>query len=166
MEVKLQNEYDWATIRVSTGLHSLLETLEDILLGCKKNLCIFFCKMLWKTWMNFLANPIFSCFSSFKKLPYWLFVPLFTHDAGEDWGQEEKGTTEDEMAGWHHQLNEHEFEQAPRDGEGQGSQACCSPWGHKESDTTEQLNNIIYSYRCCDYIGPTWVTRQLPPSPH
>ena len=74
--------------------------------------------------------------------------------------------TEDKMTGWHHQLNEHEFEQAPRDGEGQGSQACCSPWGHKESDTTEQLNNIIYSYRCCDYIGPTWVTRQLPPSPH
>ena len=63
--------------------------------------------------------------------------------------------TEDEMAGWHHQLNGHEFEQAPGDGEGQGSQACCSPWGHKESDTTEQLNNnIIYSYRCCDYMGP------------
>ena len=49
--------------------------------------------------------------------------------------------TEDEMVGWHHQLNEHEFEQAPGDGEGQGSLACCSPWGHKESDMTEQLNN-------------------------
>ena len=53
---------------------------------------------------------------------------------------EEKGTTEDELVGWHHQLNGHEFEQAPGDGEGQGSLACSSPWSHKESDTTEQLN--------------------------
>ena len=51
-------------------------------------------------------------------------------DAGKDWRQEEKGTTEDKMVGWHHQLNEHEFEQAPGNGEGQGSLACCSPWGH------------------------------------
>ena len=49
--------------------------------------------------------------------------------------------TEDELVGWHHQLSGHEFEQAPGDGEGQGSLVCCSPWGHKESDTTEQLNN-------------------------
>ena len=48
--------------------------------------------------------------------------------------------TEDEMAGWHHQLNGHEFEQAPGVGDGQGVLVCCSPWGHKESDTTEQLN--------------------------
>ena len=53
--------------------------------------------------------------------------------------QEEKGTTEDEMVGWHHRLNE--FEQALGDGEGQGSLACCSPWGHRESDATERLNN-------------------------
>ena len=52
-----------------------------------------------------------------------------------------KGTTEDEMVEWHHQLNGHEFEQTPRDSEGQGSLACCSPWGCKESDMTEQLNN-------------------------
>ena len=58
-------------------------------------------------------------------------------DAGRDWGQEEKETTEDEMAGWHHQVDGHEFEQAPQDGEGQGSLVCCSPWGHKESDVTE-----------------------------
>ena len=50
-------------------------------------------------------------------------------DAGKDWGHEEKGTTEDEMVGWHHRLNGHEFEQTPRDGEGQGSLACCSPCG-------------------------------------
>ena len=49
--------------------------------------------------------------------------------------------TEDEMVGWHNQLNGHEFEQAPGDGDGRGSLACCSPWGCKESDTTEQLNN-------------------------
>ena len=56
------------------------------------------------------------------------------------WWQEEKGTTEDDMVGWHHRLDGHEFEQAPGVGDGQGSLACCSPWGHKESDTTEWLN--------------------------
>ena len=67
-------------------------------------------------------------------------------DAGKDWRQEEKGTTEDEMVGWHHWLDEHEFEWAPRDSERQGSLASCSPWGHKESDTTEQLNNKQLAY--------------------
>ena len=57
-------------------------------------------------------------------------------DAGKDWGQEEKGTTEDEMAGWHHWLNEHEFEQTLEDGEGQGSPAGCIPCGRKELDMT------------------------------
>ena len=61
-------------------------------------------------------------------------------DAGKDWRQEDKGTPEDEMVGWHHQLNGHEFEQAPGAGDGQGYLACCSPWGRKESDTTERLN--------------------------
>ena len=56
-------------------------------------------------------------------------------DAGKDWGQEEKWATEDEMIRWYHWLKGHEFEQTLRDGEGQGSLACCSPWGHKESDT-------------------------------
>ena len=51
--------------------------------------------------------------------------------------------TEVEMVGWHHRLNGHEFEQTPVDDEGQGSLACCSPWGHKELETTEQLNNNI-----------------------
>ena len=57
-------------------------------------------------------------------------------DTGKDWNQEEKGAIEGETVEWHHQLNGHEFEQAPRDGEGQESMACCSPWGHKELDTT------------------------------
>ena len=61
--------------------------------------------------------------------------------AGKDWRQEEKGMTEDEMVGWCHWLNGHESEQAPGVGEGQGSLVCCDPQGHKESDTTERLNN-------------------------
>ena len=61
-------------------------------------------------------------------------------DAGQDWRQEEKVTTEDEMAGWYHQLNGHEFEQALGVGDGQGSLVCCSPCGHKDSDTTVGLN--------------------------
>ena len=61
-------------------------------------------------------------------------------DAGEDWGQEEKGMTEDEMAGWHHQSDGHGCGWTLGVGDGQGGLACCHSWGHKESDTTEQLN--------------------------
>ena len=61
-------------------------------------------------------------------------------DAGEDWGQE-KGMTEDEMVEWHHWFDGYKFEQTLRDCEGQGSLVCCSQWSHKESDTTEWLNN-------------------------
>ena len=61
-------------------------------------------------------------------------------DAGRDWGQEEKGMTENEMAGWHHRLDAHEFGWTPGDGDGQGGLACCNSWGRKESDTTERLN--------------------------
>ena len=78
-------------------------------------------------------------------------------DAGKDWRQEEKGMTEDEMVGWHHQLNGHEFEQALAVGDGQGSLACCSPWGQKELNTTERLNwikfvsTVICSFLCTDF---------------
>ena len=61
-------------------------------------------------------------------------------DAGRDWGHEEKGTTEDEMAGWHHWLNGHGFGWTPGIGDGQGGLVCCDSWGRKESDTTEPLN--------------------------
>ena len=61
-------------------------------------------------------------------------------DAGRDWGQEEKGTAEDEMAGWHHWLDGHESEWTPGVSDGQGGLACCNSWGHKESNTTERLN--------------------------
>ena len=60
--------------------------------------------------------------------------------AGKGWRQEEKGTTEDEMVGWHHHLNGHEFEQGPGVGDGQGSLTCFGTWGCKDSDTTEWLN--------------------------
>ena len=63
-------------------------------------------------------------------------------EAGRDWGQEEKGTTEDEMVGWHHRLDGHEFEWTPGVGDGQGGLVCCDSWGRKESDTTEPMNWI------------------------
>ena len=68
----------------------------------------------------------------------WLTVK--DPDAGKDWRQEEKGKTVDEMVGWHHRFNGHKFEQALGVGEGQGSLACCNPWGCKESDMTELPN--------------------------
>ena len=78
-------------------------------------------------------------------------------DAGKDWGQEEKGATEDEMVGWHHWLNEREFEQTPGDGEGQGSLACCSPWDCKESDMTEWLNNNNnFTFRGLELFQELW----------
>ena len=70
-------------------------------------------------------------------------------DAGKDWGQEEKGMAEDEMAGWHHWLDEHGFGWIPGVGDGQGGLACCSSWGHKESDMTEWLNWTELNW-CCN----------------
>ena len=76
-------------------------------------------------WSSFLySSPVYSCHP----------------DAWRDWGQEEKGMTEDEMAGWHHQLDGHEFEWTLGVGDGQGGLTCCNSWGHKESDTSERLN--------------------------
>ena len=70
-------------------------------------------------------------------------------DAGRDWGQEEKGTTEDEMARWHHLLDGCESEWTPGVGDGQGGLACCDSWGRKESDTTERLiwSDLISAYK-------------------
>ena len=70
---------------------------------------------------------------------YWLIGKL--PDSGKDWRQEEKRMTEDVLVGWYCWLNGHKFEQTPGDSEGQGSLACCSPWGHKELDRTERLKN-------------------------
>jgi len=68
-------------------------------------------------------------------------------DAGRDWRQEHKDTTEDDMAGWHHQLDEHEFVWTPGVCDGQGGLACCDSWGRKESDMTERLNWTELSWR-------------------
>ena len=74
-------------------------------------------------------------------------------DAGRDWGQEEKGMAEDEMAGWHHLLDGREFEWTPGVGDRQGVLAWCSSWGHKESDTTEPLNwTDKYFYVICTIL--------------
>ena len=73
-------------------------------------------------------------------------------DAERDWGQEEKGSTEDEMVGWHHWFDGHEFELALGVGDGQGSLACCSIWGHKESDTTERLNWTEVILLCFSFL--------------
>ena len=84
----------------------------------------------------------------------WRVDTLEKTDAGRDWGQEEKGMTEDEMAGWHHQLDGHESEWTPGFGYGQGGLVCCNSWERKESDTTEWLNwtELIYTYIWRIYI--------------
>ena len=71
-------------------------------------------------------------------------------DAGRDWGQEEKGTTEDEVAGWHHWLDGLESQWTPGVGDGQGGLACCDSWGRKESNTTEWLiwSDLIWFFQC------------------
>ena len=80
-----------------------------------------------------------------------IFIIWKDPDAGKDWGQEEKGTTEDEMVGWHHRLSGHEFGSTPGVGDGQGGLVCCSSWGCKESDMTERLN----------WIELNWITKKL-----
>ena len=81
-------------------------------------------------------------------------------DSGKDWGQEEKGMIEDEMVGWHHQLDGHEFEQTSGNSEGQRSLVCCSPWGHKELDLTKWLKNsntpIINVFCVIMELQDTW----------
>ena len=77
-------------------------------------------------------------------------LPSMGSHTGRDWGQEEKGTTEDEMAGWHHWLNGRESRWTPGVGDGQGGLACCDSWGCKESDMTEWLiSDLIPVFPCC-----------------
>ena len=105
-----------------TARRSNQSILKEISPGCSlKDWC-------WSWNSNTLAT---SC----KELTHWKRL-----DAGRDWGQEEKGTTEDEMAGRHHRLDGRESEWTPGVGDGQWGLACCNSWGRKESDTTEQLN--------------------------
>ena len=120
---------------------------------------------------NFLLSlKIFVCINIHER--YWFIVFPFSKaetpvlwpppakswvigkdlDAGKDWGQEEKGTTEDEMAGWHHWLDGRESERTPGVGDGQGGLTCCDSWDRKELDRTERLNWTI-SERSSGYIG-------------
>ena len=95
--------------------------------------------MRWHIW----ALTHFGHVSQMLNL-YTIFqLSLILKLAGKDWGQEEKGMTEDEIVGWHHRLNGHGFGWTLGVGDGQGDLACCSSWGHKESDMTEQLNWIL-----------------------
>ena len=126
-------------------------------------------KSPWTAWRSKPSilkeiNPEYSledcCWSS-NTLAMWCEEPAYWKRSWcwEDWGQEEKMVTEDEILGWLHWLNEHEFEQTLGDSEGQGSLVCCSPWGCKESDMTEQLNNkqllFISSLLAGEIIGVT-----------
>ena len=87
-------------------------------------------------------NPEYLLEGLMLKLQYFgHLLRRASPDAVKDWRQEEKGMTEDEMVGWHHWLNGHEFEQALGDGGGQGILACCSPWGCKKLEMTDRLND-------------------------
>ena len=86
--------------------------------------------------------------------------PSHTNGAGKDWRQEEEEAAEDEIAGWHHQLNGREFEQTPGDSEGQRSLLCCRPRDCKESETTEWLNNKDYISTC--HSNFCWIVRTEP----
>ena len=104
-------------------------------------------------WTNVSASLFQSLLQIFKTAKKsWLIGK--DSDAGRDWGQEEKGTTEDEMAGWHHWLDGREFEWTPGVGDGQGGLACRDSGGHKESDMTEQLNwtEVILNLNICAYV--------------
>ena len=115
----------------------------------------------WENWSwSWNSNPLATCAKN------WLIGK--DPDAGRDWGQEEKGTTKDEMVGWPHPLNGHEFEQAMGVGEGQGGLACCSPWGRKESDTTERLTwtelnwcGLLHGSWALQLYRPTWISLKI-----
>ena len=110
----------------------------------------------WKDWSwSWNSNTLATwC----KKLTHWKRLWCW-----KDWRQEEKGVTEDETVGWYYRLDGHEFEQALWVGDGQGSLACCSPWGHKELDTTEGLNWIELNHQGCSSI---WLVLNPGPFKH
>ena len=99
----------------------------------------------WKDSLISTSCPLTNHFSvQYIFLRCCVFIIGEDPDAGKDGRQEEKGMIEDEMVGWHHQLHGPEFEQTSGDDKGPGSVGCCSPWGGKESDTTERLNNNVF----------------------
>ena len=116
----------------------VLEKTLESLLGCKE---IKLINSKWNESWIFIGRTDAEAETPILWPPHekgWLIAK--DPDAGRDWEQEEKGTTEDEMAGWHHRLDGHEFGWTPGDGDGQGGLECCDSWGCLESDTTERLN--------------------------
>ena len=144
-----QNKLNWS---LEKQMHRDIKYLKSLLFDMKVHQmnvgfqCSLYLSFIdpWTTYIYFGRNdakaetPIL--WSSHAKS--WLIGK--DPDARRDWGQEEKGTTEDEMAGWHHWLDGRESEWTPGVGDGQGGLACYDSWGHKESDMTEQLNWTTY----------------------
>ena len=124
----LKNWCFWNVVLEKT-LESPLDSKELQLVNCKGNQSWIFIGRTDAEAETLILSPPDAQNSIIGKDP----------DSGKDW-RWEKGTTEDEMVGGHHGLSGHKFEQVPGVGDGQGGLACCSPWGRKESDTTEQLN--------------------------
>ena len=125
----LKNWRFWTMVLEKT-LESPLDCRDPTTKSWRKSVLIIH----WKDW----------CWSwNFNTLATWCEELIHLKkdpNAGKYWRREEKGTTEDEIVWWHHRFDGHEFEQAPGVGDGQGSLACCRPWGCKELDTTEWLN--------------------------
>ena len=125
---------NWVNLEICTIIHSINLNLSiqwNIAVSSKGNQPWIFIR---RTEVE--AEALILWPPDVKNWPIWK-----DPDAGKDWKQEEKGMTADEMVGWHHWLSGHEFEWTLGVGDGQGGLVCCSPWGHKESDTTEQLND-------------------------
>ena len=130
----------------------------------QRNINTAFSNIYWLVSLSLTITGLCKLLATLRRNQPWIFTgrtdaeaeaPIFwppdaksrlfgeDPDAGKDWGQKEKGATEDEMVRWHHQLNGHEIEQTPGDSKGQGSLAWCSSWDWKESEMTYWLNNII-----------------------
>ena len=118
--------WDFPGKDTGVGCHLLLQGIFPTQLS---NQGLLHCRQILYQ-LSYKGNPPLLSYMYIKKLNH-MYLCIYAH---------EKGTTEDEMAGWHHGLDGHEFEWTPGVGDGQGSLACCNSWGHKESDTTEWLN--------------------------
>ena len=127
----LKNWCFW-TVVLETTSESPLDCKEIQPVHCKGN----------HSWYSLEGRMLKLKFQYFGHLMWRTDSLLKDPDAGKDWRWEEKGMTEAEMVGWHHQLDGHKFEQAPGVGDGQGGLECCSPWGHNDLDMTEWLNWI------------------------